>query len=89
MRALRRTGVPYSLTQEEYEANVETFGQEMADKLDIHRAQESLLAEAREHNYDGVPERLTEMDAMVAYLQMLGTLVDFSKYEEGYFAEFR
>lgn len=89
MRALRRTGVPYSLTQEEYEANVETFGQEMADKLDIHRAQESLLAEAREHNYDGVSERLTEMDAMVAYLQMLGTLVDFSKYEEGYFAEFR
>lgn len=89
MGALRRTGVPYSLTQEEYETNVETFGQEMADKLDIHRAQESLLAEAREHNYDGVPERLTEMDALVAYLQMLGTLVDFSKYEEGYFAEFR
>jgi cytochrome c oxidase cbb3-type subunit 2 len=29
------------------------------------------------------------MDALVAYLQMLGTLVDFSKYDEGYFAEFR
>lgn len=89
MRALRRTGVPYSLTQEEYEANVEAFGQEMADRLDIHRAQESLLAQAREHNYDGVAGRLTEMDAMVAYLQVLGTMVDFSKYEEGYFAEFR
>ena len=28
-------------------------------------------------DFDGNPERLTEMDALVAYLQMLGTLVDF------------
>jgi cytochrome c oxidase cbb3-type subunit II len=31
-------------------------------------------------NFDG-SARLTEMDALVAYLQMLGTLVDFSAYE--------
>jgi cytochrome c oxidase cbb3-type subunit 2 len=31
---------------------------------------------------DGDPQRVTEMDALVAYLQMLGTLVDFSKYDE-------
>jgi len=31
--------------------------------------------------FDGDPRRLTEMDAMVAYLQMLGTLVDFTSYE--------
>ncbi len=31
-------------------------------------------------DFDGNPNRLTEMDALVAYLQMLGTLVDFSKY---------
>jgi cytochrome c oxidase cbb3-type subunit 2 len=29
------------------------------------------------------------MDALVAYLQSLGTMVDFSQYDEGYFAEFR
>jgi cytochrome c oxidase cbb3-type subunit II len=29
------------------------------------------------------------MDAMVAYLQVLGTMVDFNEYSEGYFAEFR
>ncbi len=29
-------------------------------------------------DFDGNPTRLTEMDAMIAYLQMLGTLVDFS-----------
>jgi cytochrome c oxidase cbb3-type subunit II len=32
-------------------------------------------------NFDGDAARLTEMDALVAYLQMLGTLVDFSAYE--------
>jgi len=30
-------------------------------------------------NFDGTP-RITEMDALVAYLQMLGTLVDFSTF---------
>jgi cytochrome c oxidase cbb3-type subunit II len=31
--------------------------------------------------FDGDARRLTEMDALVAYLQMLGTLVDFTAYE--------
>ncbi|OYX46196.1 MAG: peptidase S41, partial [Sphingomonadales bacterium 32-64-22] len=31
---------------------------------------------AQVRDYDGNPQRLTEMDALVAYLQMLGTLVD-------------
>ena len=47
------------------------------------------MQQAQAGNYDGDRSRLTEMDALVAYLQMLGTLVDFSKYDEGYFAEFR
>ena len=29
------------------------------------------------------------MEALVAYLQVLGTMVDFTKYDEGYFAQFR
>ncbi len=32
-------------------------------------------------DYDGDPDTITEMDALVAYLQMTGTLVDFSTYE--------
>ncbi|OYZ26945.1 MAG: peptidase S41, partial [Novosphingobium sp. 16-62-11] len=31
---------------------------------------------AQVRDFDGDPARLTEMDALVAYLQMLGTLVD-------------
>ena len=34
-----------------------------------------------QRDFDGDPDRLTEMDALVAYLQMLGTLVDFSTYQ--------
>ena len=36
----------------------------------------------RVENFDGNELKLTEMDALVAYLQMLGTLVDFSTYDE-------
>jgi cytochrome c oxidase cbb3-type subunit II len=32
-------------------------------------------------NFDGNANRLTDMDALIAYLQMLGTLVDYSAYE--------
>ena len=32
--------------------------------------------------FDGKPGRITEMDALVAYLQMLGTLVDFKLYDD-------
>lgn len=89
LMALKRVGVPYSVTEEEYEANVDRFGEEAARWLDINRAEENLLAQAQAGNYDGDPSRLTEMDALVAYLQVLGTMVDFSQYDEGYFVEFR
>ena len=89
MRALKMTGVPYSESQEEYDSNVAEFGVDVADQLDILQAEENLMAQALTNDYDGQRDRITEMDAMIAYLQMLGTLVDFSQYAEGYFAEFR
>jgi len=33
-------------------------------------------------NFDGKPGNPTEMDALIAYLQMLGTLVDFKLYDD-------
>jgi cytochrome c oxidase cbb3-type subunit 2 len=89
MRTLRTVGVPYSINDEEYAANVEKFGTEVAEMLDINKAEKNLLAQAQSQNWDGDNTRLTEMDALVAYLQVLGTMVDFTKYDEGYFAEFR
>ena len=87
--ALRRVGVPYSRNDEEFQANVERFGADVAPMLDIRRARENLELQARTGNFDGDPSRITEMDALVAYLQVLGTMVDFTQYDEGYFVEFR
>ena len=89
MEALKKVGVPYSLTQEEYDANVKTFGQAVADKLDITRADENLVAEAENNNRDGIPDRITEMDALVAYLQVLGTMIDFKAHDEHEFIQAR
>ena len=89
MHALRMTGVPYSVTQQEYDANVKKFGKTVADQLDINQAADNLLKQARDQNFDGISSRVTEIEALVAYLQMLGTLVDFTKYDEGYFTTFR
>jgi len=89
LKALKATGVPYSQTQEEYQANVERFGKPTADMLDINNAEQNLIDQAQDGNYDGNRNDITEADALIAYLQSLGTMVDFSKFEEGYFAKFR
>ena len=89
MVALKRVGVPYSQSQEEYDANVEQFGQAMADKLHVSNATQVLEDQAAAEDWDGKPGQITEMDALVAYLQVLGTMVDFSKYEDGHFNQFR
>lgn len=35
---------------------------------------------AQVRDFDGNPDMISELDAMIAYLQMLGTLVDFTSY---------
>jgi len=89
MRALRAVGVPYSISQEEYARNVKDFGAEMAAKFHIPNARESLVAQVRSGNYDGDPTNVSEMDALVAYLQVLGTMVDFSKIKPEELVKFR
>jgi cytochrome c oxidase cbb3-type subunit II len=37
---------------------------------------------AQARDYDGNPARITEADAVIAYLQVLGTLVDFKLYND-------
>jgi cytochrome c oxidase cbb3-type subunit II len=37
---------------------------------------------AQSRDYDGNPMRLSEADALIAYLQMLGTQVDFKLYDD-------
>lgn len=89
MAVLRMTGVPYSANQAEYERNVKDFGADVAKQLHIPDAQKNLIAQAQSGNYDGNPNDVTEMDALVAYLQVLGTMVDFSKYDNDRFVQYR
>lgn len=73
LRALYLTGVPYTKEQmakagEDLEAQANPEGDVAGFKARWPKAQ------ARD--FDGDPGKVTEMDALVAYLQMLGTLVD-------------
>ncbi|WP_366942967.1 cytochrome-c oxidase, cbb3-type subunit II [uncultured Cocleimonas sp.] len=89
MKALKAVGVPYSLSKIEFDANVEKFGEDVAKKLDINAAEVNIEAQSKLGNFDGDPDNLTEMDALVAYLQILGTMIDFSKHDEAEFVKFR
>ena len=75
LETLRMVGVPYS---DEMVANAAA---DLAVQADPEADHDDFLArypKAVVGDLDGDPKRLTEMDAMVAYLQMLGTLVDFA-----------
>jgi len=89
LTALKAVGVPYSETKADYEENIKRFGEETAKLLDINQAEANLVNEALANNYDGNKSDITEMDAIVAYLQVLGTMVDFKKFDDGHFATFR
>jgi cytochrome c oxidase cbb3-type subunit 2 len=89
LRALRMTGVPYSANDEEYQRNVKQFGEAVAKTLHIPDALKNLVAQAQEGNFDGDRSSVSEMDAVVAYLQVLGTMVDFSKIKPEDLVKFR
>ncbi len=73
LRALRRVGVPYSNVML---AAAESDLQAQANPAGDAAALAKRYPKSQVRDYDGDASRLTEMDALVAYLQMLGTLVD-------------
>ena len=79
LEALRLTGVPYT---DEMIANAKA---DIAAQVDPDSdGTEALLArypKAKIANFDGNPKEVTELDAMIAYLQMLGQLVDFTSFD--------
>ena len=74
LRAQRAIGVPYT---EEMIANARADLEAQARPERDAGAFQGRYARARQAAFDGDPDRITEMDALVAYMQMLGTLVDF------------
>jgi len=78
LTALSRVGVPYT------KEAIEAANDDLKAQADPDADSTALLArypKAQARDFDGDPKRLTEMDALVAYLQMLGTLVDFKAAE--------
>ncbi|AXQ92761.1 cytochrome-c oxidase, cbb3-type subunit II [Cereibacter azotoformans] len=76
MATHRIVGVPYS--DEMMEAAVADF-RVQADPLGDSDGLLERYGKAAVRNFDGQPQ-LTEMDALIAYLQVLGTMVDFSTF---------
>ena len=73
LNALRLTGVPYTKAHiDKAEADLKAQASPDGDAADL----QSRYAKAQLRDFDGNPARLTEMDALVAYLQVLGTMVD-------------
>ena len=88
LKVLRIEGVPYT---DDMIANALTDLAVQGDPDADYDAQDALLARydtasgrtgtVNIRNFDAEPGELTELDAVIAYLQMIGTLVDFSTYE--------
>jgi cytochrome c oxidase cbb3-type subunit II len=79
MRTLRIVGVPYT-DEQIAEAVNDVMAQASGEGGDV----DALLArypKAVVGTFDGDSSRITELDAVIAYLQMLGTLVDFADYD--------
>jgi cytochrome c oxidase cbb3-type subunit 2 len=74
LKAQRAIGVPYT---DEMIANARADLEAQARPEADPSAFQGRYARARQAAFDGDPVRITEMDAVVAYLQMLGTLVQF------------
>ncbi len=75
LKANTAIGVPYS------DEMIEMAKTDMIAQADPDGDHDALLVrypKAAVGDFDGDPKRLTEMDAMIAYLQILGRMVDFT-----------
>ena len=78
LTALKHVGVPYT------PAMIAAAKQDAMDQADDFASPTGLAErygkKVNKRDFDGDPARLTELDAVIAYLQMLGAGVDFKTY---------
>jgi len=80
LRTNRDIGVPYTADQIA-NAKADLLAQADPDSPNVEAFQKR-YPKAVVRNFDGKGGAPTELDALIAYLQMLGTLVDFKLYDE-------
>ena len=71
-------GVPYT---DDMVANAEADLLAQADPNADTSGLEARYAKVVIRDFDGDPDRVTELDALIAYMQMLGTLVEFETFD--------
>ncbi|MCB1538830.1 MAG: cbb3-type cytochrome c oxidase subunit II, partial [Alphaproteobacteria bacterium] len=78
LKTLRITGVPYTDAEIENATN-DAYAQAQGSGHDDASGLQSRYGDkVNVRDFDGQPELTSEMDALVAYLQVLGTMVDFN-----------
>jgi cytochrome c oxidase cbb3-type subunit II len=79
MKAQRMSGIPYT---DEMIANAAKDLKAQVNPDDAGAgAFEKRYGKVNIRDFDGNPAKLTEADALIAYLQVLGTMVDFKGYD--------
>ncbi|RAK62801.1 cytochrome-c oxidase, cbb3-type subunit II [Phenylobacterium kunshanense] len=80
LKALKAVGVPYTKDQiENARADLETQVDPFAG--DTSGVKKRYDVKVQQRDFDGNPQKISEMDALIAYLQVLGTMVDFKTYK--------
>jgi cytochrome c oxidase cbb3-type subunit II len=82
LKANRMAGVPYD------DAMIENAAADLMAQADPDADTTDLVnryPKAVVRDFDGDPTQVTELDALISYMQMLGTLVDFSQYNASEF----
>ncbi len=77
LKALRVVGVPYTddmIKNATLDATVQATGE---DRTDTSGLMERYGEKVNARDFDGQPNFISEMDALIAYLQVLGTFIDF------------
>jgi cytochrome c oxidase cbb3-type subunit 2 len=79
MEALRMVGVPYS------DDMIQNAVSDGVNQASVDRDSDELIRRYGDkinvRDFDGNKNKVSEMDAIIAYLQVLGTMVDFVNYE--------
>lgn len=77
LKALKAVGVPYTqdmIKNAVKDANYQAVGE---PRVDTSALMERYGENVNARDFDGQPNMVSEMDALIAYLQVLGTMVDF------------
>jgi cytochrome c oxidase cbb3-type subunit 2 len=79
LKANEDVGVPYTADEM---ANADADLKSQSDPNADNTALLARYPKAKVGDFDGDAAKVSEMDALVSYLQMLGTLVDYSTYDD-------